>query len=314
MPARLKQRCLGDQAGPVDVPGVRPPDIGHRRQDLSSDSLPAADLVRCRVVRVFAEERRAALGLKRVLGFGSYETGWTWMHKLRRAMVRPDRDQLGGPGVAVEMDQSFVGGRSPGGKRARYETKAEVAIAVERHHPKGLGRVRVRQLTFPPRQDLTAFGAEVIAPGTVLYSDGTRPMPGSPSRSTSPMNPLSSYKHLTPHTPSYPPSTVSHRSSNDGSPARCTTANPWPISTTTSTSSPSGSTGAPATNEVCCSTGSFSRPSAPTPTPRRVRGARRTNALRGELELSGYAIRMFPTVAWVLYHQERGGYRHPNSL
>src|SRR3954471_136109 len=38
----------------------------------------------------------SALGLQRVLGFGSYETAWTWLHKLRRAMVRPGRDALGG--------------------------------------------------------------------------------------------------------------------------------------------------------------------------------------------------------------------------
>lgn len=116
----------------------------------------------------------SALGLKRMLGFGSYETAWAWMHKLRRAMVRPDRDQLGGPGIAVEMDQTFVGSRSPGGKRARYETKAEVAIAVERRHPRGLGRVRMRQITFQRKHDLIAFGREVIAPGTVLYSDGEK--------------------------------------------------------------------------------------------------------------------------------------------
>ena len=36
----------------------------------------------------------SALGLQRVLGLGSYETAWTWLHKLRRAMVRPDRDRL----------------------------------------------------------------------------------------------------------------------------------------------------------------------------------------------------------------------------
>ena len=30
----------------------------------------------------------SALGLQRVLGFGSYETAWAWLHKLRRAMVR----------------------------------------------------------------------------------------------------------------------------------------------------------------------------------------------------------------------------------
>ncbi len=38
----------------------------------------------------------SALGLQRVLGFGSYETAWAWMHKLRRAMVRPERDLLSG--------------------------------------------------------------------------------------------------------------------------------------------------------------------------------------------------------------------------
>ena len=33
----------------------------------------------------------SALGLQRVLGIGSYRTAWTWLHKLRRAMVRPGR-------------------------------------------------------------------------------------------------------------------------------------------------------------------------------------------------------------------------------
>ena len=38
----------------------------------------------------------SALGLQRVLELASYETAWTWLHKLRRAMVRPDRDRLSG--------------------------------------------------------------------------------------------------------------------------------------------------------------------------------------------------------------------------
>src|SRR5271166_1184800 len=37
----------------------------------------------------------SALGLQRELGLGSYETAWTWLHKLRRAMVRPGRDLSG---------------------------------------------------------------------------------------------------------------------------------------------------------------------------------------------------------------------------
>ena len=38
----------------------------------------------------------SALGLQRVLGLGSYKTAWTWLHKFRRAMVRPGRDRLTG--------------------------------------------------------------------------------------------------------------------------------------------------------------------------------------------------------------------------
>ena len=33
-----------------------------------------------------------ALGLQKVLGLGSYKTAWTWLHKMRRAIVRPGRD------------------------------------------------------------------------------------------------------------------------------------------------------------------------------------------------------------------------------
>lgn len=70
----------------------------------------------------------SALGLKRVLGLGSYNTPWTWLHKLRRAMVRPGRDQLTGE---VEVDETYVGGV---GKKVRgrgAERKTIVAIAAE---------------------------------------------------------------------------------------------------------------------------------------------------------------------------------------
>ena len=53
----------------------------------------------------------SALGLQRVLGLGSYKTAWTWLHKLRRAMVRPGRDRLSG---GIEVDETFVGGLEEG--------------------------------------------------------------------------------------------------------------------------------------------------------------------------------------------------------
>lgn len=117
----------------------------------------------------------SALGLQRVLGFGSYETAWAWMHKLRRAMVRPDRDRLGGEGVTVEIDQTFIGGRSQSRRFPRYDNKAEVVIAVERRHPRGLGRARLRHIDIEDRKnELFQFAQDSIAHGTIVYSDGDR--------------------------------------------------------------------------------------------------------------------------------------------
>ena len=45
----------------------------------------------------------SALGLKRVLGLKNYETAWTWLHKLRRAMVTPGRNCLNGT-IEVESE------------------------------------------------------------------------------------------------------------------------------------------------------------------------------------------------------------------
>ena len=69
-----------------------------------------------------------ALGLQRVLGLGSYKTAWVWLHKLRRAMVRPDRDQLSG---VVQVDESYVGGVEAGVRGRETTKKAIVAIAAE---------------------------------------------------------------------------------------------------------------------------------------------------------------------------------------
>jgi hypothetical protein len=70
----------------------------------------------------------SALGLQRVLGLGSYETAWTWLHKRRRAMVRPDRERLTD---AVEVDEAILGGVRAGRRGRGSEHKMLVAIAAE---------------------------------------------------------------------------------------------------------------------------------------------------------------------------------------
>ena len=87
----------------------------------------------------------SALGLQRVLGLGSYETAWTWLHKLRRAMVRPGRDCLSGE---IEIDETYVGGPEEGRRGRQTEDKAVVVVAAEKRswhwpHPSAPRRRRI---------------------------------------------------------------------------------------------------------------------------------------------------------------------------
>jgi transposase-like protein len=112
----------------------------------------------------------SALGLQRVLGFGSYQTAWTWLHKMRRAMVRPDRDRLSGK---VEVDETYVGGFQPDDKTGSGgERRTIVVIAVEMHAPKGFGRVRMRRVADASGDSLMPFVSDVIEKGSEILTDG----------------------------------------------------------------------------------------------------------------------------------------------
>jgi transposase-like protein len=110
----------------------------------------------------------SALGLQRILGLRSYPTAWTWLHKLRRAMVRPGRDRLNG---RVEVDETYLGGLEEGVRGRKTETKALVAVACE-EDGKGIGRIRLRQIRDASAASLQAFVAEAIQPGSVVHTDG----------------------------------------------------------------------------------------------------------------------------------------------
>jgi transposase-like protein len=109
----------------------------------------------------------SALNLQQVLGLGSYLTAWTWLHKLRRAMVRPGRDCLGG---RVEVDETYVGSESEG-KDGRSTDKALVVIAVE-EDGSGMGRIRMARIASVTRNSLHRFIQASIQPGSTIHTDG----------------------------------------------------------------------------------------------------------------------------------------------
>src|SRR5450756_979795 len=108
------------------------------------------------------------LGLQRVLGLGSYHTAWTWLHKLRRAMVRPGRDNLSG---VVEVDETYIGGEKPGKRGRGAAGKVLVGIAVEDKGDDGIGRVRLGMLADASGASLTPFVQDRIVGGSTIRTD-----------------------------------------------------------------------------------------------------------------------------------------------
>lgn len=109
----------------------------------------------------------SAASIQRILGLRSYQTAWTWLHKLRRAMVRPGRDQLRG---RVEVDETFIGGEDPQGGRW-IDKKALVVIAAEEDGPR-IGRIRLAKIPAPTKKSLHGFAHQAIEPNSTLVSDG----------------------------------------------------------------------------------------------------------------------------------------------
>ena len=116
----------------------------------------------------------SALGLQRVLGLGSYETAWSWLHKLRRAMVRPGRDRLNG---TVEVDEAFIGGVTCGADGRDGVGKALVAIAAQ-EDATGIGRIRLARVADGSTPSLHGFIQQAIAPGSTVHTDGWAPYQG----------------------------------------------------------------------------------------------------------------------------------------
>ena len=110
-----------------------------------------------------------ALGIQRVLGLKSYQTAWAWLHKFRRAMVRPERDRLKG---IVEIDEAYVGGLEEGARGRYTETKAIVAIAVEILEDDRLGRVRMESVPDVSADALESFVHASVQPGSSVLTDG----------------------------------------------------------------------------------------------------------------------------------------------
>jgi len=108
----------------------------------------------------------SAKDLQRVMGFGSYKTAWSWLHKIRRCLVRTEREPLRG---SVQVDEGYVGGRGEGNQRGRsLEVKDLIMVAAE----VGDGRVRLEHAPHADSRCAKEFLARHLAPDAAVTTDG----------------------------------------------------------------------------------------------------------------------------------------------
>jgi hypothetical protein len=125
----------------------------------------------------------SAMELKRQMGFASYGTAWTWLHKSRKAMLRPERKPLA---RQVEADETYVGAPRPGKPGRGAAGQALVAGAVEtgRGKAKGrrLGRLRLARLPDASATSLEGFLAANRARPATVATDGRLARLSRPAR------------------------------------------------------------------------------------------------------------------------------------
>jgi len=109
-----------------------------------------------------------ALGVQRVLGLGSYRTAWSWLHKLRRAMVRPGRERLSG---VIQVDESYVGGEKSGKRGRGAAGKSLVLIAAEIDGTR-LGRLRLCRICDASGASIEPAIQAAVASGATVCTDG----------------------------------------------------------------------------------------------------------------------------------------------
>ena len=112
----------------------------------------------------------SAKGLQQVLGLGSYQTAWTWLHKIRTAMVNPNRTPLSDN---VEVDETYIGGEEHGKRGRGAGNKSLVIIGVELLGEKNqLGRVRMQVVSDASGKSLVDFIEANIKKGSTVITDG----------------------------------------------------------------------------------------------------------------------------------------------
>ena len=109
----------------------------------------------------------AAKELERQLDI-PYKTAWRMAHEIRKYMARVDGEwPLAGPGGDVEADETYIGGRTTGGKRGRGAPNKTVVFGMLERD----GDVMANVVPNVRKRTLQAFISENVEPGSSVHTD-----------------------------------------------------------------------------------------------------------------------------------------------
>jgi transposase-like protein len=109
----------------------------------------------------------SAVQLQRQLGL-SYETAWALLHKLRVAMVNPEREALKDK---VEVDETYLGGPEAGLKGGRQLWDKALVVGAVEVRGQTAGRVRLQVVPDASARSLTGFVKRTVVPGALILTD-----------------------------------------------------------------------------------------------------------------------------------------------
>lgn len=111
----------------------------------------------------------SAVQLQRQLGIERHERAWMMLHKLRRAMVAPEREALN---REVEVDEFYLGGPEQGLKGGRQRGKKVLCAAAVEVRGRGSGRLRLAILNDATLRSLSGFVTATTERGAIVHTDG----------------------------------------------------------------------------------------------------------------------------------------------
>jgi hypothetical protein len=166
------ERCGGDKGWTTQRGLIHCAGCGHEMSVTSGTALHATKKplllwFKAMFLMTTSKNGLSASTLEKHVGI-SYATAWTWLQKLRQAMVDPARNPLSG---VVEVDETYVGNDPDRSRGRRQGARRPVLIAVE-EKGEGMGRIRVVAMSGVQGPDIEKAVCSTIDASATLHTDG----------------------------------------------------------------------------------------------------------------------------------------------